>query len=89
MQESFDFPPKILYENRYCNQDDFSVLVCGERIRNKKRNVKTVSKLYCPQHKCKKFTYMPEALYYCRTAVINSDLFVLDGCTKNGRCKFF
>ena len=29
MQESFKFPPKILYENRYCNQVDFSVLVCG------------------------------------------------------------
>ena len=29
--ESFDFPPKVLYENRYCNQDDFSILVCGGR----------------------------------------------------------
>ena len=31
MQErkTFDFPPRVLYENRYCNQDDFSVLFCG------------------------------------------------------------
>ena len=31
MQErnSFDFPPKVLYENRYCNQDDFSIIVSG------------------------------------------------------------
>ena len=28
-RQSFDFSPKVLYENRYCNQDDFSVLVCG------------------------------------------------------------
>ena len=21
--------PKVLYKNRYCNQDDFSILVCG------------------------------------------------------------
>ena len=31
MQErkSFDFPPNVLYENRYCHQDDFKVLVNG------------------------------------------------------------
>ena len=28
-RKSFHFPSKVLYENRYCNQDDFSVLVCG------------------------------------------------------------
>ena len=30
-RKSLNFPPKVLYENRYCNQDDFSVLVCGGR----------------------------------------------------------
>ena len=29
MKVSLDFPPKVLYENRYCNQDDYSVLICG------------------------------------------------------------
>ena len=30
-RKKLDFSQKILYENRYCNQDDFSVLVCGGR----------------------------------------------------------
>ena len=46
MQErkSFDFPLKVLYENRYCNQDDFSVLVCGGK-NEKNQNMKSVFKL--------------------------------------------
>ena len=53
MQErkSFDFPPKILYENRYCNQDDFSVLVCGGRDKNYK-TVESIFKIYCPKFEC-------------------------------------
>ena len=37
MQEEtiLDFPPKVLYENSYCNQDNFSVLVCGGRNKSK------------------------------------------------------
>ena len=30
LKENLDFPPNILYESRYCNQGNFSVLVCGE-----------------------------------------------------------
>ena len=29
--------PKVLYENRYCNQEGFSVLVCGGRDKNYNR----------------------------------------------------
>ena len=28
--------PQVLYENRYCNQEGFSVLVCGGKDKNKK-----------------------------------------------------
>ena len=79
MQErkSFDFPPKVLYENRYCNQDDFSVLVCGGR--NKKREV--VYKLYGCELNSKKCTYIPKVLTKCKIAAINSDLFVLGECS--------
>ena len=75
MQEckSFDIPPKVLYVNRYCNQDDFSVLVCGGK--NKKREV--IYKLYGCDLKPEKITYIPKALKKCKTAVINSNLFVL------------
>ena len=33
--------PKVLYENRYCNQEGFSILVCGgeDRKYNLKKRV--------------------------------------------------
>ena len=78
MQQSSDFPPKVLYENRHCNQDDFSVLVCGGRIKSD-IIVDTVYKLNGPELNCEKYTSIPKELYYCKTAVVNSKLFVLGG----------
>ena len=47
MQErkSLDFPPKVMYENRYCNKDDFSILVCGGKNKTD-QNVKSIFKIY-------------------------------------------
>ena len=70
--ESFDFPPKVLYKNRYCNQDDFSFLVCGRRNENKIQ-IDTVYKLDGPDFDCKKYTSLPTLLYGCKIAVVNSD----------------
>ena len=28
--------PKVLYENRYCNQEGFSILFCGGKDKNRK-----------------------------------------------------
>ena len=84
MQESFVFPPKVLYENRYCNQDDLSVIFCGGRNITARKPVKSVFKLHFPNFKCEKYTNMPEALNDCKTAVINSDLFVFGEFTENG-----
>ena len=82
-RKSFDFPPKVLYENRYCNQDDFSVLVCGGK--NKSNIVvDTVYKLKSSKFNCEKFACMPNELYCCKTAIVNSDLFVLGGYSQNG-----
>ena len=53
-----DFPPKILYENRYCKQDDFSILACGGKDRNK-TVVNKVFKLDGLELKCKEYTLMP------------------------------
>ena len=70
MLESFDNPPKILYKNRYCNQDNFRVLVC--RGKNKTgKFVKIAIKLHGSKLKCKEPVCMPEALYDCKTAVIS------------------
>ena len=84
MQErkSFDFSPRVLYENRYCDQDDFSVLICGGRNKSKVV-VDTVYKLDGHKLKSEKFKSMPKELYYCKTAVVNSDLFVLGGFSQN------
>ena len=86
MQErnSFDFLPKALYENRYCNQDDFSVLVCGGKNKNQTA-VNSIYKLDGTKLKCEKFTSMPKERYNCKTAVIYSDLFVLGGYLRNGK----
>ena len=76
-----DFPFKVLYENRYCNQDDFSFLVFGGR--NKLyRNLKSVFKLIGSEFKYEHYALMPYVRYGCKTAVINSELFVLGGRSK-------
>ena len=82
--KSSDFPPNILYQNRYCDQDEFSILVCGGRNEHKKA-VKSIFQLYGPKLECKIYTYLPEGLYNCKTAVINSDLFVAGGFTQNDK----
>ena len=86
MQKKFDFPPKILYENRYCNQDGFSVLVCGgiNLFKTGSKPVKSVFKLHNTDFKCEKYIDMPKALYACKTVVIDSDLFVFGGYLQNG-----
>ena len=36
-----------------------------------------------PEYNCKKYTCMPKEFYCCKTAVVNSDLFVLGGLSQN------
>ena len=80
MQErkSVVFPPKVLYENRYCNQDDFSILVCGGDDKEYGK-VDNILKLHGPTLECSMFTLMKYAHSDCETAVVNSDLFILGG----------
>ena len=37
--------PKVLYENRYCKQDDFSIVICGGR-KVVDKDVKIVDDVY-------------------------------------------
>ena len=60
-RKNLNFPPKVLYKNRYCNQDNFSILVCGGRDKSYKA-VKSVYKLDGRELKCEKFTSMPNIL---------------------------
>ena len=84
-EHSFNVP-KILYQNRYCDQDDFSVLVCGGGTKCK-GNVKSLNEVYelkGPKFECSKFPNIVEARYRCKTAIINSDIVVVGGFN-NGR----
>ena len=70
--------PNVLYENRYCNQDDFSILVCGGGDEYSTAS-KDVYEIKGATLEGCKFPSMLEARYQCKTAVINSDVLVV-GC---------
>ena len=46
--------PKILYENRYCNQEGFSILALGGKDKNNKR-LNRVLEIKIPSFKATKF----------------------------------
>ena len=68
----------VLYENRYCNQDDFSILVCGGYTQNG-RTFNGVYKLKPPNLEFSEFPSMLKSRYDCKTAVVNSDIIVVGG----------
>ena len=57
--------PTVLYKNRYCNQDDVSVLVCGGQNENGE-TLKDVYELKGPNFKSNKFPFMLEARWNCK-----------------------
>ena len=70
--------PNVLYENRYCNQDDFSILICGGR-KPVKETLNDVYELKGPNLDCSKLPSMLEPRFDCKTAVINTDIVVVGG----------
>ena len=72
--------PNVLYENRYCDQDDFSILICGGENENRE-TLNDVYELKGPDFVPMKFPTMLEPRMNCETAVINSDIFVVGGYT--------
>ena len=74
--------PTVLYENRYCNQDDFSILICGGQNGNREP-LNDVYELKWPKLKLIKFPSMLEPRKECKTAVIGSDIFVVGGYKTN------
>ena len=78
--------PNVLYENRYCTQDDFSILICGGNTYEENK-LKTLSDVYIlepPKLESSEFPSMLETRYWCETAVINSDIVVVGGRTNSG-----
>ena len=70
--------PSVLYENRYCNQDEFDIVVCGGKNKNAMTN--NVTKLIGPDFKASvKLSPMLTLRYSSKTAVIGSNIYLLGG----------
>ena len=61
----FSKVPKVLYENRYCNQEEFSILACEGSFKNEDMTNK-ILEFKIPSFKVKKFssTVKMHYLYY-------------------------
>ena len=70
--------PTVLYENRYCNQDGFSILICGG-VNENKEAVNDVYEFEGPKFELIRFPSMLEPRNECKTVVIGSDIFVVGG----------
>ena len=84
--ERLDFPPSILYENRYCNQDDNTVLFCVGKINNGKV-VKSAFEILGPELRFNYLKYMPNASHDSKIFLVNSYLYVFDEYRQNGEFK--
>ena len=65
--------PKILYENRYCNQEGFSILVCGGKDRNGKVT-NEVLELKIPTFEVNKCPSMVKPHYIVELSTIKSSI---------------
>ena len=70
--------PSVLYENRYCGQDEFNIVVCGGKT--KEWETREVFKLEGPHFKTSvELSPMISRNFDGSTAVIGSDVYVLSG----------
>ena len=65
--------PNVLYENRYCNQEGFSILICGGKEENGEITNK-VFELEIPSFKVHKFPSIIKPHYYSNIVNIKSDI---------------
>ena len=77
------YVPKILYQNRYCDLDDFNIMVCGGTGKNY-TTLNDVYEINLPNFECSKFPSMLEARLYCKTGVVNSDIVAVGGSKNAG-----
>ena len=67
--------PSVLYENRYCNQDEFDIYILG--VRNKSTNA-TVT-ISCPDFKATvERSLIPPPRNFRNTVFIGSDIYISD-----------
>ena len=69
--------PKVLYENRYCNQEDFSILVCGG-IDEDYECINPVFKFKISSFEGTDFPSMEKPHHSLKIATIKSDIFAFE-----------
>ena len=83
-KENKTFPfhvPIVLYENRYCNQKGFSILIREGKYKNEKVE-NEVLELELPSFEIKKFPSTVKPHYIYNLATINSDIIAVCGKVK-------
>ena len=73
--------PKVLYENRYCNQDGFSILICGGKDSDGKVT-NEVLELEKPSFKVNKFPSMVKPHKSLYLATLKSDVVAIGNRVK-------
>ena len=72
------FSTQVLYENRYCKQDGFSILICGGKDNNKKY-LNIVFEMKVPSFEVCDFPSMINQKAGVRLVVVNSDIMAIGG----------
>ena len=68
----------VLYQNRHCNQEGFSVLICGGEDKNKKYSNK-VFEVKVPSFEFRELASMVKPRSYLGLIVLNSDIMAIGG----------
>ena len=68
----------VLYQNRYCTQNGFSILICGGEDKNTKYT-NQVLKMKVPSFEVSKFPYMVKPRCNLGSVVLNSDIMAIGG----------
>ena len=77
--------PKVLYENRYCSQEGFSILVCGGQNENYEDTNK-VLEIKIPSFKVTEFPPMVKPHNRLHLTTINSEIVAIVDSTSNCTC---
>ena len=85
MSQHFGGKPSVLYENRYCDQNEFDIIINHE-ANESKDSTKSIINIERADVKCNDVLILTSAnRYYTKTAVVGSDIFVLNGSDKKVR----
>ena len=77
MSQRFDFRPSVLYENRYCDLNEFDIIIYHED-RESKDSTNSIIQIENVDVKCNAVLILTStSRYYTKTAVVGSDIFVL------------